>query len=288
MSVAVVVFEERTRRRSKITCEAMLAGIKRVGDSPIYRNEADYRGKVEADAAVFYGMAGNLGRIFDDYRAAGKPVVYIDLGYWGRRQNGTSIGRWKGYHKISVNSRHPTAYFQKFKHGSERAERLGVTLSPWRARGKHILVAGMGAKAARFEGLGLLEWEKATVAELRQRTDRPIVFRPKPNCSFSHPIEGSRFSPGTQPLADVLADCHAVVTHHSNVAVEALVAGVPTFCWGGVATPLSLQDLRQIEEPALPDARQRWLNDVTFCQWSVLEMTEGAAWCHLKDEGLVP
>ena len=39
----------------------------------------------------------------------------------------------------------------------------------------------------------------------------------------------------------------------------------------------------------MPDdeRRQKWLNDVTFCQFSVTEMSEGVAWRHLKNEGLV-
>ncbi|OFX02443.1 MAG: hypothetical protein A3E78_10995 [Alphaproteobacteria bacterium RIFCSPHIGHO2_12_FULL_63_12] len=281
-----MIYEERSRRRSKITCEAMKAGITAVGDRVRYQMESDYGGP-DGDVAVFYGMAGKCGRIFEDYRKAGKPVVYIDLGYWGRRAGG-EVGRWKGYHKLSVNARHPTAYFQRRQHDARRAEKLGLTIASWRPKGKHILVAGMGAKAANFEGLGVLEWERGAIREIRERTGRPIIFRPKPNCAISKPIPGTVFSAGTQPLADVLADCHAVVTHHSNVACDALLAGVPTFCWQGVAAPLSLNDLRQIEAPNLSGDRRRWLNDVSYCQYHVGEMTEGVAWRHLKDEGLVP
>jgi hypothetical protein len=286
---SVHILMDSTRRRSLITCEAMRTGIDKVGDKVVFKHESQYRSP-EGDALLIYGMNGNCRRAFEEYRKAGKPAVYIDLGYWGRRQNGTSIGRWKGYHKISVGDRHPTAYFMRFEHGPERAERLGLDLSPWRKGGRHILVAGMGAKASRFEGFEPEEWERGAIAALRRLTDRPIVYRPKPNCPVSRPIDGTLFSPGTQPLAEPLADCHALVTHHSNAGVEALVAGVPVFTVAGIAAPLALSDLSRIEMPMeLDDAlRRRWLNAATFCQFSVTEMTEGVAWRHLKDEGLVP
>lgn len=132
------------------------------------------------------------------------------------------------------------------------------------------------------------EWERNAVAALRKVTDRKIVYRPKPSWTGAKPIEGTSFSPRSESLNDVLRDCHAVVTHHSNTAVDALVAGVPVFCLEGVASPLALDDLASIENPVTPDGREQWAADVAWTQFSVKEMQCGLAWRHLKDEGVVP
>lgn len=284
MSAAVVIYGDETKRRSTAVCNAMLQGVTAVGDSVEYRREVFYRGP-DADVAVFYGMSGNLRRVFDDYRAAGLVAVYVDLGYWGRRGSGS---RYTGFHKVSVNARHPTAYFQRRRHDGSRAAVHNVTLRPWRDAGKHIVLAGMGQKASEFEGYRYEDWERRTLKALQAVTDRPIVFRPKPNCRVAQPIEGTIFSPPTQSIESALVGCHAVVTHHSNVGVDAIVAGVPVFCEEGVATPLALRDLGLIERPITPESREQWVADIAWTQWCLAEMADGAAWRYLKDEGLVP
>lgn len=284
MSAEVIVYGDETRRRSSTICEAMVRGIGRLGDKVEYRRELLYR-KPEAEVAVFYGMSGNLHRIFDEYRAAGLTAVYIDLGYWSRRAIGA---RYTGYHKFSVNDRHPTAYFQKRKHDPARLAVHNVIVGPWRSEGKHVLVAGMGVKASEFEGFRHEEWERTAIGQIKAVTDRPIVYRPKPSCRQARPIDGTIYSPPTEGLDAVLADCHAVVTHHSNVAVDALLAGIPAFCSEGVAAPMSLRDVRRIEAPVMPVGREQWAADIAWTQWNLAEMTDGSAWRYLKDEGLVP
>ena len=286
MADPVVIYMAPGHQRSKTVCHAMLEGIRRVGDPVVLMSAASYR-TPDAPVAIFYGLSGNLGRCFREYRKApGMKAVYIDLGYWGRRAS----GRFNGYHKISVNNRHPTAYFQKRRHDDSRLAALGLELQPWRKPGRHILLAGMGPKAARCEGFASCEWERATIAKLRAVTDRPILYRPKPNWPGARPLPGAEFDRTYQTggLEPVLQDAHAVVTHHSNVGVEALQFGVPVFTEAGVATPMASGPLTGIEKPKRPSTRKQWLADVSWCQWSVAEMREGLAWRYLKDENLVP
>lgn len=278
MNVAVYVMSGH--RRSRMCCEAMLAGIMQTGDRASLIPHTEYRSP-EHDACVFYGFIPDLQKIMADYNAAARPAVYIDLGYW-KREGLT------GYHKIAVGARHPTAYFQRRKHDYSRVKALGVTLSPWPKHGRHILLAGMGSKASVIaEHVAFESFERWAVETIRSHSNRQIIYRPKPSCKNSRPLNGTIYSPKEQDLSRVLQDCHAVVTHHSNVAVDALIAGVPVFCWHGVAAPLGLQDLTQIETPRYPDDRAQWLNDVAWTQFSVPEMAAGVPWRHLKDEGLL-
>ena len=242
-----------------------------------------YPGKPDTDAAVFYGFNRE---ILDGYRQAGKKAIYVDLGYWQREGQ-------MGHHKLGINSRHPTDYFQRRQHAPDRWKRLNVAIAPWRTPknpNAPIIVAGMSGKGAAAEGFRPEQWERQAVAELRKHTARKIVYRPKPNWTGSKPIEGAEFQRGDSQGCDVpavLRNAHAVVTHHSNVAVDALLAGVPVFCMEGIAAKLGLQDLSKIEEPIRPDGREQWAYDAAYTQWTVHEMTSGAPWRHLKSEGLV-
>jgi hypothetical protein len=280
MATEVAIYKIEGHRRSTMCCEAMHLGIRSTGDRPATISTHAYT-KPMFPVAVFYGYDQILRQIMADYVAAGLHAVYIDLGYWQREG-------MTGHHKIVVNDRHPTKYFQRVKHSSERAQSCHVRLRDYQSTGRHILLAGMGPKAAEAEGKQPLKWESDAVEALRMFTDREIVYRPKPSWIGAPPLKGTRFSPKAERLEDVLRNCHAVVTHHSNVAVEGLVAGVPAFCWKGVAQPMALQDLKEIEAPFYPFERGQWVNDIAYTQWNVDEMKRGLPWRHLKNEGLIP
>lgn len=279
----IAIYNNPSYYRSRSLAQAASIGCRRHGHiAPVF-NTGEYRG-VKGDAAVFYGFAGNCPRMFDAYRARGLPVVVMDLGYWVR----DSRKRMKGYNKVTVNSRHPDAYFQKRPHGSGRFDRLGLTIAPWRECGKHILVCGMSAKAANAAGLRFLEWENAIVKEIRKVSDRPIVFRPKPSRKGGVAyISGTEQFPDHWPIQDCLQDAHICVARHSNACADALLAGVPVHCEEGVASAMSTP-IAEIENPRMPDGRQQWANDVAYCQWTLDEINKGECWAHLKSEGLVP
>ena len=277
---AVAVYVLRGKARSREIATALADGVAALGLPASVQHDGEYRCP-DAPVAAFYGYQQTMPRIFRDYVESGRRVVFVDLGYWGRREGGI----YKGYHKVAVNARHPTAYFRR-GHDSSRVRRFRLEMQPWR-RGRKIVVAGMSGKAAQAIGLRAEEWERAAIAELRRHTDRPIVYRPKPTWENARPLPGAEYSGPRDPLAGLFADAWAVVTHHSNVAVDGLVSGVPAFCWEGVAAPMGLQDLSRIETPHYPDDREQWAADVAYCQWSVAEIASGAMWRHLMNEGLV-
>lgn len=274
----IAVYTLPKNGHARMTCAAMVEGILTCGDKVSLFAPSDYSASHDFDAAVFWGYVTECQNIMKGYRGSKKPVVYLDLGYWKRET----------YYKVSVNGRHPTLYFQRVKHDSIRRQLFGVEPKPYRASGEYILIAGMGAKAAWAEGLEPVEsFEKHVAFSLRRYTNRPIVYRPKPSWAAAKPIEGLIYNDPRTKLGDVLLKAHAVVSHHSNVCVDALVEGIPVFAWEGVASVMGLQDVGRIETPWLPDNREQWLNDVAYCQWSLEEMRNGACWEHLKSEGLL-
>jgi len=269
--------------RAGVICKALHSGITACGDEVQSLRSEFYSGGAENDGLAHYGLRGRTREAFIVYKKQ-KFAVYVDLGYWGRKEGGS----YAGYHKIAVNSRHPDKYFRNRDMPSDRFDHFGLPIKPWKKDGKHILVAGMGAKAAPIEGFKPSEWEEAAVKEIKRYTDRPIIYRPKPSWSDPIPIEGTRFSHRNQSLEEVLENCWAVVSHHSNACVDALMEGVPAFCYHGVAKPMGLQELALIEQPLYPDDRQQWCANIAYTQWKVDEIQSGAMWRHLKDEGIIP
>jgi len=282
----VAIWSLSGKDRSQKIARALGAGASAVGYKALIRMDNVYRQPI-GQIAAFYGYQKSFPRIMAEYIAADKTVVFVDLGYWGRRHG----GRYNGYHKVAINSRNPDKYLMQYNRDATRIAMLGIKAMPWRSDGDFIIVAGMSDKSANSYGLKPEEWERWAVAELQKHTSRPIIYRPKPSWSGASPIAGSEFQPAP-PSSDATAEtfngCHAVVTHHSNIAIDALVNGVPAFCWDGAATCMSLQDLSQIEKPLRPDERDQWLANIAWCQWSVPEIASGAMWRQLKLDGLVP
>lgn len=281
--INAVAYKIESNGRSVGLCKAMAAGIAKSGDRCTILDPRSYYTGPQHDVAIFYGMGGNLKQVMADYRKAGKPTVYMDLGYWGRTEGGAR----SGYHKCAINARHPTAYFQNQPHRNDRFEKFGIKVRDWQRKGRHILLAGFSAKHAQFEGYQVHEWERSTILLIQQHTDRPIIYRPKPSDRFARQLAGVEYSPPEQSLADVLADCHAVVTSHSNVGVDALLEGVPVFTIEGVASTMGLNRFDLLESPVYPDGRKQWAADIAYCQFNVREMSMGIPWRHFKREGLI-
>lgn len=275
------IFFAPQNKRSRLVAESMHVGMRSLGVPHDFLSSLHAHGIGKYDVTIHYGLAQGLRQIFHEQRRKRK-AIYIDLGYWGRRKR----TRYDGFHKIALNARHPTEYFQRREHSPDRFRSFNLTMRPWRKSGRHILVAGMSAKAAAEEGYQPHQWERDTIAALRQLTDRPIIYRPKPNWTGAKPLPGSEFG-RDQPLADALTNCHAVVTRHSNVGVDAILRGIPCIASHGVASAMGGWNLDQIEDPPMPDGREQWAADIAWTQWSLDEMREGAAYRYLADEGLI-
>ena len=114
-------------------------------------------------------------------------------------------------------------------------------------------------------------WLADCQARLRAATDRPIRVRRKDD---------------RRPLAADLDDCWALVTHASNAAVEAVLAGVPVFVTGpSAAAAMGSLDLDAIEQPVMPEGRRAWAERLAAAQWSLAEIRNGTAWSALRDAG---
>lgn len=279
-------------QREKILADAFLAGVERIGDEailmaktskPDFSNGADVYCLVGVKSATWFRAA----------RKAGRHTVTLDKGYFRHRGPHRTWEYWR----VSVNGHHPIKYLRMAHHSSKRWDKIAkmraVSLLPWRANGSHILIAASSAKYHDFCGLpDPTTWTKETVAELREYTDRPIIYRPKPSWQDAVPIKKTTFSPPTQNLGDVLENAWCLVTYGSNACFEAAMGGVPSIITGnGIAGPISSTMLSDVESPRLcsPGERLEWLYNVAWCMFTEAEMESGLAWAVIRPqfEGLV-
>lgn len=240
------------RKHQKRIAEAMAQGVRAAGDRLVTG--------VKADACVAYGWK------WRSRFAPFKSYAYADLGYWNR----------DAYYRFAVSGWSPERYVRQGLPAT-RFELLGLRIKPWRTGGREIVVAGSTAKACADHGVAYQSWERRVIARLTG-CGRPVVYRPKPNDRNATPIAGTL---DRRPVSEMLASAYAVVTHHSNTALDALLAGVPVHCETGAAAAFSVP-LDQISESPLRDGREQFLFDVAWLQWTLDEMRTGEAWKHLR------
>ena len=206
------------------------------------------------DIPVVWGVLRQSDRIVAQAKAQGLYFFYIDHAYFDR-------GHGKAY-RITRNA---------YEAGpvrncpSDRFSELAVEVRPWRQSGREIIVCP--PTDYFMQAHGCADWLETTLATLRSVTDRPVTVRVKPQ-------------PGevAVPLGEALETAHALVTHSSNAAIEAVCMGTPVFVSAGsAAAPVGLTDLSQIESPTYPD-REAWLAHLAYNQFSFDEIGDGRAW----------
>jgi len=270
-----IVFHTSDKSRELALAEAFLEGAKAHGHQgeiiPLQPVPAVVPGDIACMVAV------KSATLFHACRAAGQRILYFDKGYVRSRRQGAPT--WD-YWRISLDAHHPTGTtLTRFKMPGDRLEGLELDVAKWRSRGLQIVFAGSSAKYHNFYGLeDPTTFAARVIKRLRKRTDRPLVYRPKPSWRDAVPIQNSRFSLAKERIVDVLTNAHCLVTHGSNACFEAALMGIPTIVLGdAVARPISSTSLDDVEMPFL-GKRTQWLANLAYHQWTEDEMRSGEAW----------
>lgn len=199
---------------------------------------------------VVWGQEWLALRIIPDAVRRGRPFWHIDNGFWQPGRGGE-----RGYYRFTYRGMSPVQL------SGDDLRLAPVTLKPWRRDGKHVLLAMPGVHFGLALGIDVAGWCETVADELRRHTDRPIKIR-------------SRES--RDPLAADLSGAWCCVTHSSNVAVDAAIAGVPVFVAPtSPAAPVGRTDL-EIEDPVMP-GRKRWLWSLASQHFTIPEMKAGIA-----------
>lgn len=198
------------------------------------------------------------------------------------------------YLRYSLNGIFPTTgfYFDNkidLSRWTSISNRLGLSMNNYRSSGNHILICLQRLDGWSMCGTNVQVWLNNTVNELRKYTARPIIVRKHPGDKRQDRIvlpRGTMLSTNPSLLED-LRNCWATITYNSSPGIASLISGVPVFVTDKVPEhsqtyPICNTDLRNIENPALPD-RQSWIDRISQSHWNDDEVISGQAWQFMRE-----
>lgn len=211
--------------------------------------------------AVVYGILRGCDRIIRECEIVSRDFYHIDHGYFDR-------GHYDGYYRVSQNA------FQYLggidERDSGRFEVLKTELRPWKRSGFDIVICPFSEAFGHFWGIDPKEWTEAVIRELALHTERPITVKSKNGV----------------PLFDALKDAWCLVTHSSNAAVDAIMAGIPAIVLGPSAAAPVAWRFEDIENPIWPD-REPWAWSLAHHQFTLNEMRDGTAWREVSNGQII-
>lgn len=193
----------------------------------------------------------------------GRKFFQVDNGFWR-----PSRGQPHGYYRLMYSRPDPILVTdldllkQRMRDGGPD---LQAQFKPLRARGDHVLIAMPGEEFGRAHGLAMRPWMDTIVDKVRAVTKRPIRVRDRM---------------AINSIRDDLRHCWAMVTHSSNAAVDAILAGVPVFVEPtSMAAPVGNLKLDRMEDPFFPgsDLLDTWWASLMCQQFTHKEMERGVA-----------
>ncbi len=186
------------------------------------------------------------------------PFWFIDSGYTNFLETN------KKWHRIVQNHLHYGGDF------TAPVDRLGVFKSfpqQWRTGGDKILVVEPGPFAAAVFHINIDKWKYNVEKELRNYTDKKIVFREK----VDKKIRSNLYEDFCNE------DYYCVVNLNSNAATEAIWAGIPVITLGkhitNSVTRSKLSDISALARPNLA----HWLCMLSYSQFTYEELANGTA-----------
>ena len=266
------------------TVNALADGMKECDEK--YFKEATRKYK-ECDVMVTFGvpnMRTGKGRLLDrlSTKHGDKPHLIIERGYV----------KAKEYWSLGWGGLHGRANFCNKNSPEDRWLKLKAPLQPKHTKKNGYILVCANSLVGTSAGDNHDQWINDMLVQIREHTDRKIVVRHHPR-TYRSKKKISTFKVNSLPNMEVrkafipinkdLKDAYAVVTYNSNAAIEATIAGKPTFVFdeGSMVYNLVNTDISLIENPKLP-VRKQWAHDLAYAQWSLEEMKSGLAWKHLK------
>jgi len=232
------------------------------------------------DLIVTVGIKNRL--LLEAFAREGGHYVIIDKGYFG----GPDGPRSK-YMRVSIDALQPHAYFSQFQRTHDRLGIMGVELKKT-IPGHNILLVGGSETYAQWHDLPKqVDWAQGIVNEIREYSNQPIIYRPKPRHGNQVPI-GAVLSSELIKINDELKNASVVISYGSNVGIDALINGIPNVVLGdGIVRSLAQHHIADLQsQPYYPTDRERWnlLANISYCQWSLSEFQSGEAWTTIQQQ----
>lgn len=146
-----------------------------------------------------------------------------------------------------------------------RWELYGVDVQPWRTEGRRTVLCGQTETYSPEHGT-LDMWYATVAARCTHFRAHPGAMEPPTNSSPASLL----------PTTRSWDDCRLVVTLNSSVAIDTVLAGIPTVTMdaGAMAWDVTGHDP---DETHTPD-RTEWLHWLAWTQWTHDEIREGSPW----------
>ncbi len=196
--------------------------------------------------------------------ANGGHAVVFDLSYWQRDHK----------FRVSIDAPHPQARVMAHARTPARFDADPVPVANlWKPDGP-VVIAGIGEKATVQYGSDVGTWEGEMIARAKA-AGREVIYRPKKTDGRA-PSGVTVASHGK--IDSVLRGASAVVTWHSNVAVDAIRLGIPAICRDGAAAAVCGREWAPDLRPLDDAARRQFLANLAWFQWSPNEARQCWHW----------
>jgi hypothetical protein len=211
------------------------------------------RSQIQAPIRSFFGF-DEIDEI-EQFRETGEPFLYIDHAYFNR-------GYEHGNFRLIYNTIHQTKVFD---YPDDRRKKFSVKLRDWQefTDGRIVFIPSPKNPMAFHKDE---TWNNDAIDILVSKTDRDIYVK----------------EIKTKGLGDSIKKCFALVSHCSVAAVEAACHGVPVVCPEVSPAYHVGVGLNDIEAPQRPD-RNKWVNTLTYSQFTLEELRSGYAWDIIKE-----
>ena len=256
------------RHQPPYRSDAFADGMERLGFKVVMGFPPDRAVKPE-DVVVTWNLNPRYRDPATQALNAGAALIVSENGYV------TKAGSPTPYYALARNGHNGSGMW--FVGKEDRWADLGRTLAPWGgAPGGYILIADQ-----RGIGSELMKCPPPFYETLVPRINRIFAKIDKKRI----PQIKLRAHPGRTPskttLAQDLSGARAVVTWASNVANEALIAGVPSFRVAPYhVNEAVLSDLNELPAPPVTD-RLAGFKKLAWAQWALPEIEDGSAFRHL-------
>ena len=147
-------------------------------------------------------------------------------------------------------------------------------LQEWKKDGEYFLVTGqiLADQALRHM---TVSYDK-----IIENIPGEVIFCPHPRGNSRTVTKAPVSNEGFETL---VKRAKAVVTINSNSGVDSVVSGVPVMCLdeGSMCWDICMKEYSELSNLQYPN-RQKWLNELSWCQWFPEETSCGDTWDHLK------
>ena len=264
--------------RGRCMMSALYEGARKAGVSA--QRTDNYSGNPER-LLVTYGL-GDASRFaaFQKHRAKGGRSVITDMGFWARK-----AGRPPScLQRFAINSAHCDALVFAAPPNPDRLAKYGPVLRSLHNPDGPVIVVGQGAKGNLNSGYKSGEFELKALAIARARwPHKKVHYRPKMKRTGWPALKGADITLTQGTITDVLNGASVVMCQHSNVGVDAVVAGVPVLAEAGAVCALHGYGLDREPTVATVEDRQRFLEHLASWQWTPDEVAAGEVWPFLLE-----